>query len=120
MKTPPQGGVDFSVSTNFGADYTAVSNEYPSRNFICVFLAEVKFQDVAQAVAREPARFRFTALNALDGPCADITVLCQLFLRQAFLLSEFGDFESKVRLVHEFLLWRYTPIIESYPKFAMS
>ena len=49
-----------------------------------------RFKDVAQAVAREGARFHFTAFDALKCPCADLAIFRQYLLRDAFLLSEFG------------------------------
>jgi hypothetical protein len=54
-------------------------------------LTEIKCKDITQTVTREGARFHFTALDALDRSCADLTVFCQSFLGEAFLLPEFSN-----------------------------
>jgi len=53
----------------------------PETLVVGIFFAEINFKDVAQASAREGARFHFAALNALDRPGADLPKLRQLFLR---------------------------------------
>ncbi len=76
-----------------------------------VLLAEVKFEGFAQAVQGVGARVHFAAFDALDGARADFTPFSQLLLRQSFLLAQFRDFESEVRLVHGLLLSNLIPII---------
>jgi hypothetical protein len=45
-------------------------------------------------------RVNLSAFDALDGTRADFTQFSQALLRQSFLLAQFSDFESEIRLVH--------------------
>ena len=74
-----------------------------------VLLAEVKLEGFAQALQGVGTRIHFAAFDALDGTRADFTQFGQLLLRQAFLLSQFRNFESEVRLVHGLLLSEFDP-----------
>src|SRR5512147_2982074 len=69
-----------------------------------VLLAEVEFERFAEAVQGVGARVHFSAFDALDGTRADFTQFSQALLRQSFLLAQFSDFESEIRLVHGLLL----------------
>ena len=63
-----------------------------------VFLAEVKFECLAQAMQGVGARVHFTAFDALDGTRADFTEFSQALLRQSFLLAQFRNFESEIEV----------------------
>ena len=78
----------------------------PARNSGCFcFPSEINCKDIAQALTRKCARLHFAALAALNSSCADLTVFRQSFLCEAFLLPEFGNLQSEIRLVYESLLW---------------
>src|SRR5512147_1290625 len=69
-----------------------------------VLCPEVEFECFAKAMQGEGARVHFAAFDALDGAGADFATLRQLLLCQSFLLAQFSDFESELRLVHGLLL----------------
>ena len=70
--------------------------------------AKIKLQGFAQALQGVGAWIDFAAFDALDGAGADFTCFRQLFLRQAFLLAQFGDFDVRDQVGSCFTPFEYS------------